>query len=43
MRRRQSCFGNKPIAEKRRGSVVIAIFAEHSTGLQSATIILYVA
>jgi hypothetical protein len=39
MRRGKSCFGNKPIAENRLGSVVIAIFAEHSTLFQSSTII----
>jgi hypothetical protein len=43
MNRGQSCFGNKPIAENRPGSAVIAISAEHSTGLQSATIILRMA
>jgi hypothetical protein len=43
MRRRQSGFGNKRIAENRPDSVVIAIFAEHSTRLQSTTIILCVA
>jgi len=43
MRRGPSCFGNKPIAENRPGSIVIAIFAEHSTRLQSATIILRMA
>jgi hypothetical protein len=43
MRRRQSRFGNKPIAENRPDSVVIAIFAQHSTRLQSATIILRIA
>jgi hypothetical protein len=43
MRRRQSGFGNKAIAENRPDSVVIAILAEHSTRLQSTTIILCVA
>jgi hypothetical protein len=43
MRRDQSCFSNKPIVEKLPGSVVIAIFAEHSTRVQSTTIILCVA
>jgi hypothetical protein len=43
MRRRQSGFGNKLIAENRPDSAVIAIFAEHSTRLQSTTIILYIA
>jgi hypothetical protein len=38
--RGKSGFGNKPIVENHSGSVVIAIFAEHSTRLESRTIIL---
>jgi hypothetical protein len=40
MRRVMSGFGNNPIAAKAPRSVVIAIFAEHSTRLQSSTILL---
>jgi hypothetical protein len=39
MRRGQSYFSNKPIAENRLGSALIAIFAEHSTRLPCGTII----
>jgi hypothetical protein len=39
MRRCKSCFGNKHVVVRQPDSVVIAIFAEHSTAFQSNTII----
>jgi len=39
MRRCNSCFGNKRVVASQTNSVVIAIFAEHSTAFESNTII----
>jgi hypothetical protein len=43
LRRCKSCSGNKRVVASQTNSTVNAIFAEHSTPFQSATIISFIA